>query len=161
RVAFGWSANHAAARRGARAGGTRLALAGGHRTPGTREGGKASAMNHAKATDSLLAGKYEVLEEIPRTDACVGYKVRHAQLGSLLFVTAMPADLVGCLDRVRAAAREASQLRHDHILPVLDVVEEAERLLVVEPFVDAMSLDRVIRETPLAPPDALHVARQL
>src|SRR5439155_18477710 len=63
---------------------------------------------------------------------------------------------------VQDAVRQAFGLRHEHIVPVLDFGEEAKRYYLVEAFVDAEPLDRVLRDgKPLAPTDALQVARQL
>ena len=114
---------------------------------------------------SLIAGKYEVLDEIGRSAAGTTYRVRHAILDSLLTVTVLPAELTEDphrLSLVEGAVRQASRLRHDHIVPVLDFGREADRYHVVEGLLDGDRLDRVLREGgSLAPAEALAVARDL
>src|SRR2546425_10182677 len=118
-----------------------------------------------RESHALTAGRYEVLEELGDGPAGTTYKARHALLGNLLSVTVLPAALTDDppqLALVQDAVRQACRLRHDHIVPVLDFGEEQERYYLVEAFVDAEPLDRVLRDgKPLAPSDALHVARQL
>ncbi len=118
-----------------------------------------------KESHTVIAGKYEVLEELGDGAAGTAYKVRHALLDTLLTVTVLPAALTDDsrqLALVQDAVRQAFGLRHEHIVPVLDFGEEGERYYLVEAFVDAEPLDRVLRDgKPLAPSDALHVARQL
>src|SRR5438132_8785973 len=118
-----------------------------------------------KESHTVIGGKYEVLEELGDGAAGTAYKVRHALLDTLLSVTVLPAALTDDprqLALVQDAVRQAFGLRHDHIVPVLDFGEEGERYYLVEAFVDAEPLDRVLRDgKPLAPSDALHVARQL
>ena len=118
-----------------------------------------------KESHTVIAGKYEVLEELGDGAAGTAYRVRHALLDTLLSVTVLPAALTDDprqLALVQDAVRQAFGLRHDHIVPVLDFGEEGERYYLVEAFVDAEPLDRVLRDgKPLAPSYALHVARQL
>ena len=116
------------------------------------------------APGTMIAGRYRVLEQLERYGVPAGYRVRHTLLDSVLVLTALPPQRTkeaGFLARVQAVVRQAGQLRHDHLLPVLDLVEDGERYFLVEPFVDAVPLDHMVRDQPLAPPDALLVARQL
>src|SRR5438445_22618 len=112
-----------------------------------------------------IAGKYEVLEKLGDGATGTTYKVRHTLVDTVLSVTVLPATLTddpGQLARVEDAVRQAFRLRHEHIVPVLDFGEEAEGYYLVEAFVDAEPLNRMLRERgPLAPAEALHVARQL
>jgi len=118
-----------------------------------------------KESHPVIAGKYEVLEELGDGAAGTAYKVRHALLDTLLCVTVLPAALTDDprqLALVEDAVRRALGLRHEHIVPVLDFGEDGERYHLVEAFVDAEPLDHVLGDgKPLAPADALHVARQL
>src|SRR5207249_1695241 len=112
-----------------------------------------------------IAGKYEVLEKLGDGATGTTYKVRHTLVDTVLSVTVLPAtptDDPGQLARVEDAVRQAFRLRHEHIVPVLDFGEEAEGYYLVEAFVDAEPLDRMLRERgPLAPAAALPAARQL
>ena len=119
----------------------------------------------ARERHALVAGRYEVLEELGDGAAGTAYKVRHALLDTLLCMTVLPAVLTDDprqLALVEDAVRRALGLRHEHIVPVLDFGEDGERYHLVEAFVDAEPLDHVLGDgKPLAPADALHVARQL
>src|SRR5436309_8808020 len=130
---------------------------------GARDYRRVEAM--PRESHTLIAGKYEVLEALGDGAAWETYTVRHALLDTLLSVTVLPAALTDDprqLALVQDAVRQAFGLRHDRIVPVLDFGEEAKRYYLVEAFVDAEPLDRVLRDgKPLAPTDALHVARQL
>ena len=120
-----------------------------------------SAMTRA---NTLMGGRYEVIEESECPGGFAGYKVRHILLDSLLLLTALPDEVARNaerLARVGAAVRAAGRLRHDHIVPVLDLVAEDDRYFIVEPVVDGMPLGRMIATCPLDAPDALQVARQL
>jgi hypothetical protein len=112
---------------------------------------------------TLIAGRYEVLEALTSSAAGTIYKVRHPVLDAVLVVTVLPEGLTadaGRLAQVRRAARAAMQLRHDHIVPVLDFAEDAGRYHLIEAFADARRLD-VREHGPVPPVDALHIARQL
>src|SRR5207245_9160937 len=89
-----------------------------------------------KESHTVMAGKYEVLEELGDGAAGTTYKVRHALLDTLLCVRVLPAALTDD-PRQLARVRQAFQLRHDHIVPVVDFGEEAKRYYLVEAFVEA------------------------
>src|SRR2546422_5350267 len=119
----------------------------------------------AGADRGLIAGKYELLEEIGRGLAGAAYKGRHTVLDSLCTVILLPEQLRDDpeqLARVQRAVRRASELRHDHIVPVFDFGREADRFYIVEGFVAGEPLGRVLRDgNPLSPADILRLARQL
>jgi len=127
-------------------------------------GAQAAPMPATTCANMLMGGRYEVIEESERPGGFAGYKVRHALLDSLLLLTVVPEEVARDaerLARVGAAVRAAGRLRHDHVVPVLDLVADDGRYFVVEPFVDGTPLDHMIATSPLDAPDALHVARQL
>jgi protein kinase-like protein len=107
---------------------------------------------------TLVAGRYELLEQLADGATGTTYRARHVLLDTLVSVTVLPAAVSedpAQVAIVQDAVRRACRLRHDQIVPVLDFGEEATRYHVVEEFVDGALLGR------LAPGDALHVARQL
>ena len=109
----------------------------------------------------IIAGKYEALEEMSASAAGTTHKVRHVLLDALCSLTVV-SPTAEQRPQVEDAVRRAYRLRHDHIVPVLDFGREADRYQVVEAFVEAEPLDRVLREAgPLPRAEALHVARQL
>src|SRR5262245_13736161 len=126
---------------------------------------KGAAFAMTEQQGSVIAGKYELLEELGTSAAGSVYRVRHGMLDAVLAVTALAAEHTRepeQLERIQATFRRASKLRHEHVVPVVDLVEEAGRYHVVEAAVDGLSLARVLADGgPLAPADALHVARQL
>jgi hypothetical protein len=81
--------------------------------------------------------------------------------GTAYRVTTLPPDVHP--DAVADAVRRASGIRHDAVVPVVDLVRDGERWGVVEaPGDGSKPLDRVLRDTGALPPvEALHVARQL
>jgi len=117
------------------------------------------------AAPAIIAGKYEVIEEIGTGGAGTTYKVRHTFLDSLLSLTILPAQVTddpAQLALVREGVRQVSGLRHEHIVSVLDFGQEGNRYYVVEALVDGEPLDRILREGQgLGPAEALQVARQL
>jgi len=120
---------------------------------------------HPTEDRELVAGKYEVIEEIGTGAAGTAYKVRHAFLDSLLCLTVLPEQVTddpAQLARLREAVRRASALRHEHIVPVLDFGQEGDRYYIVEALAEDESLDRIPRKRlGLGPAEVLHVARQL
>jgi len=113
----------------------------------------------------LIAGKYEVVEEIGQGAAGTTCKVRDKRRGSIVTLRLRPDQ--GADDPEQRAAVEqrvqlARELRHDHIVPVLGLARQGSQQYVVEEWVDAEPLDHVLRQRRALPPaDALHVARQL
>lgn len=104
-----------------------------------------------------------MLEELGRSAAGTAYKVRHPLLDSVLAVTVLSEELTadgGRLAHIQRAVRAAVQLRHDHIVPVLDFGRDDGRYYLVEAFASGKRLD-VREHGPLPPADALNVARQL
>src|SRR5437899_3119503 len=90
---------------------------------------------HPTEDRELVAGKYEVIEEIGTGAAGTAYRVRHAFLDSLLCLTVLPEQVTddpAQLARLRETVRRASALRHEHIVPVLDFGQEGDRYYIVE-----------------------------
>jgi serine/threonine-protein kinase len=117
-----------------------------------------------RANTNLIAGRYEMIGEIARSGAGTTYKARHVLLDSLVAVTVLPEKMTRVasrLTRIQDAVRRASQLRHDHLVPVLDFGQEGRRYHVVEALSEAEPLEALLGQGPLAPADALHIARQL
>jgi hypothetical protein len=112
---------------------------------------------------TLIAGRYEVLEELERRVAGTAYKVRHPLLDSVLAVTVLSEEFTadaGRLAHLQRAVRAALRLRHDHIVPVLDFGRDDGRYYLVEVLPGGKRLDAG-GSLPLPPADALRVARQL
>ncbi len=110
------------------------------------------------SASTLIAGKYEVLQALDTCATGGALKVRHALLGTEFALTILAAPSAGAQDVVR----RASLLRHDHIVPVVDLFEADGVLHVVEALVDAEPLAaRLAQQGALAPVEALRLVRQL
>jgi serine/threonine protein kinase len=120
-----------------------------------------AAAPHAR----VVAGKYEVIEELGASTAGTVFTVRHMLLDSICTLTLLPEGLSGDaerLARIQDALRRGCQLRHDHIAPLLDLGQESGRYHLIEAAVDGDPLDQLIRATgPLTAAEALPLARQL
>ena len=80
--------------------------------------------------------------------------------GSAYRVTTLPPDVDA--EAVADAVRRASGIRHDAVVPVVDLARDGERWCVVEAPGAGEPLDHILRDRgALAPLEALHVARQL
>jgi serine/threonine protein kinase len=114
---------------------------------------------------SLIAGKYEVCEQLAASPAGTTYKVRHTLLDSVLTLTVLPADLgadEARLARVQRAVRSAFELKHERIVRLLDFGCEDGRYQLVEAFVEGQTLEQVLRARGALPPvEALQIAWQL
>jgi len=111
----------------------------------------------------LIAGKYELLDEIGQRGAGISYRARDTKLDAMVVVTLLPAQLSEeQVARAENLAQRARELRHEHIAQVLDFGRDGDRHHVVEAFLEAEPLDRVLRDGKgVSPADALHIARQL
>src|SRR5438034_9030722 len=93
----------------------------------------------ARERHTLVAGRYEVLEELGDGAAGTTYKVRHGLLDTLLCVTVLPAALTDDprqLALVEDAVRQAFGLRLEHIVLALDFGQEQKRYYRVEALLD-------------------------
>lgn len=114
---------------------------------------------------SVIAGKYEVLEELGASAAGTTYKVRHTLLDSIFTLTVLPDGLSqdpARLGRVQRAVRSAFELKHDHIVRLLDLGCEGDRYHLVEAFAEADTLEHALRQRrAFSAGDALQLAWQL
>jgi serine/threonine-protein kinase len=129
------------------------------------QGDHTTAVNGSKQALDLIAGKYEVIEEIARSAAGTTYKVRHTLLDSVLRVTELAPDVSADQDRLgqlQRRLRSAMPLRHEHLMQVLDFGSEAGRHHVVEEMVEGETLAGILASGVALPAaDALRIARQL
>ena len=124
----------------------------------------AAVAHQVELTTSPAGPRYEMLAPIATGALGTTYRARHLQQDAQVAVTVLPGTVGqdrALLDRLQAAVRAAAGLRHEHIVPVIELDEEADGFRLVEALVEAEPLTTVLREGPLAAVDALHVARQL
>ena len=92
-------------------------------------------------------GRYEILEEIGQGGFAIVYRARDTQLDRLVALKELRPALLNNSDRVKRFKQEArtiARLDHPRIVTVHDVIEAAERLLIVMRLVDGSSLDQLI-----------------
>ena len=92
------------------------------------------------------------------------YRARDVASGEAVAIKVFRSDLASAVDGARflTQMRATASIRHDNIVPILEVSEAAGRLFVVMPFVDGESLrSRLRREGRLDLPEAVAIARQV
>jgi hypothetical protein len=129
------------------------------------QGEHVTGLNGSKQALDVIAGKYEVIEELGQSAAGSTYKVRHTLLDSVLRVTVLAAEVSADQDRVgqlQRRLRDAMPLRHERLVQVLDFGSEAGRHHVVEEMVEGETLDRILASGAALPAaSALRIARQI
>src|SRR5688500_3188578 len=91
------------------------------------------------AEDGLVAGRYRLQEPLGQGGSGTARRAFDEVLGRDVALEQHPPDAAG---RVRGAIA----VRHPHLVPILDVVEEAEKLWVVRERVSARSLAEIVGE---------------
>ncbi len=116
-------------------------------------------------TGDVVAGRFELLEEVGKTRAFREYRARDRQLNRIVSVKVLrvrrrPEPAV--LARLHQHAREATQLVHPRIARVYMVGTDGGRFYVVEDFPGMETLrERLDRSGPLALDEALGLAVQV
>ncbi len=113
---------------------------------------------------TLFAGRYRLQQELGRGAAATVYLAHDETLGRQIAVKILHAELADALghERFLREIRIASQLRHPHIVPVLDFGEIDRQLWYVMPHVPGGSLRaRLVRESQLTLDDALRWAAEI
>ncbi|NOT55273.1 MAG: serine/threonine protein kinase, partial [Deltaproteobacteria bacterium] len=114
----------------------------------------------------LIAGKYEVLEQIGQGGMGTVYKVRHRTLETIhaLKIMLSPASATEgeLVRRFEQEARIMAQLRHPHIVHVADVDRDGNSLFFVMEYVDGKSLSQHLQERrPLPLSEVLRIGQQI
>ena len=119
---------------------------------------------HALSTDSLIAGKYRIVEEIGRGGMGVVYKAEDIKLQRPVALKFLPHQWISDPDareRFIQEARAASALDHPNICNIYEIGEaEDDRMYIAMAFYEGESLREKIKHGPLAPEDALGLAIQ-
>src|SRR5205085_10984058 len=116
----------------------------------------------------MLAGRYELREEIARGGMGVVWRAEDTVLGRPVAVKEVfppPAgrngDRTSAQRRVLREARAAAALHHPGIVTVFDVVHEGDNGFIVMELAESPSLEAVVQEHgPLPVPRAVDVARE-
>jgi serine/threonine-protein kinase len=114
--------------------------------------------------DSLIAGKYRIVEEIGRGGMGVVYKAEDIKLRRMVALKFLPHQWISDPDareRFIQEARAASALDHPNICNIYEIGEaEDDRMYIAMAYYEGESLRDKIKRGPLAPEEALGLAIQ-
>ena len=117
------------------------------------------------ALQSALAGEYSLQRELGRGGMGIVYLARDVQLDRDVAIKVLPMHLASradLRDRFLREARTAAGLSHPHIVPIHRVSEAGGFVFFVMSYVAGETLgERLRREGPLPPPDAMRVMREV
>lgn len=116
------------------------------------------------AFEQALARRWTIEQEAGRGTRATVYRARDVASGEGVAIKVFRSDLASALDVTRfiAQMQKTASIRHDNIVPILEVGEAAGRLFVVMPFVEGESLrTRLRREGHLPLSDAIAITRQI
>jgi predicted Ser/Thr protein kinase/predicted esterase len=114
--------------------------------------------------DSLIAGKYRIIEEIGRGGMGIVYKAEDIRLQrtvALKFLPPQLAESVELRERLLIEARAAAALSHPNICVIHEVGESEERPYIAMEYVEGETLRDKINKGPLATGTALDIAIQV
>jgi eukaryotic-like serine/threonine-protein kinase len=117
------------------------------------------------ALQSALAGEYSLERELGRGGMGIVYLARDVQLDRDVAIKVLPGHLATRADlreRFLREARTAAGLSHPHIVPIHRVSEAGGFVFFVMSYVAGETLgERLRREGPLPPADAMRVMREV
>jgi len=114
--------------------------------------------------DSLIAGKYRIIEEIGHGGMGVVYKAEDIKLKRLVALKFLPphlADSPELKERFLVEAQAAAALSHPNICVIHEVGEDEARPYIAMEFVDGQTLKDRLRGGALAASEALSIAGQV
>jgi serine/threonine-protein kinase len=98
--------------------------------------------------EAAIADRWVIDGEVGRgSRAIVYYRAREVASGESVAIKVFRSDLASAVDTARFAAqmRRTAEIRHENIVPILEVSNAAGRLFLVMPFVDGESLRSRLR----------------
>ena len=114
--------------------------------------------------DSLIAGKYRIVEEIGRGGMGVVYKAEDIKLRRMVALKFLPHQWISDADapeRFVQEARAASALDHQNICSIYEIGEaEDDRMYIAMAFYEGENLRDKIKRGPLAQEEALGIVTQ-
>jgi formylglycine-generating enzyme required for sulfatase activity/predicted Ser/Thr protein kinase/predicted esterase len=118
----------------------------------------------AISKDSLIAGKYRILEEVGRGGMGVVYRAEDLKLErdvALKFLPPRLADSAELKERFLIEARAAAALSHPNICVIHEVGDTEDRPYIAMEYVDGETLSNRIKRGPLPAEEALAIAIQI
>jgi len=114
--------------------------------------------------DTLIAGKYKIVEEIGRGGMGIVYKAEDLRLQRTVALKFLPpnlADSAELKERFLIEARAAAALSHPNICVIHEVGESEDRPYIAMEYVEGETLRDRIKKKPLTTEDALSIASQV
>jgi serine/threonine protein kinase len=113
----------------------------------------------------LVLGEYIVLSKIGEGGMGAVYKARHRRMDRVVALKVLSRSSTRsreALQRFLREARTAGRLSHPNIVLALDASEDSGRHYLVMEYVDGINVRQIVkRRGPLAPAEALSIARQV
>jgi len=116
------------------------------------------------AKGTLIAGKYQILEELGRGGMGVVYKAEDTKLKRTIAIKFLSPDLLGDPDhrtRFLREAQTASALNHPHICTIHEVGEEEGKPYIAMEYVAGLSLGNLARSKLMPTADILRYGVQI
>ncbi len=109
-------------------------------------------------------GHYRVIEHIGRGGMADVWSARDQRLNRTVAIKTVARDLSHDANPLKLFEREAqtiANLEHPHILPIYEFGEYDGQLYIVMRYVSGGSLEDMLEEGPLSPPDIMRLARSV
>jgi serine/threonine protein kinase/dienelactone hydrolase len=116
------------------------------------------------AKDSLIAGKYKIVEEVGRGGMGIVYKAEDIRLQRTVALKFLPPHLVDSAElkeRFLIEARAAAALSHPNICVIHEVGDDEKRPFIAMEFVEGETLRDRIKKKSLTTEDALTITIQV
>jgi serine/threonine-protein kinase len=116
------------------------------------------------AFETAIADRWIIQDQAGRGTRATVYRARAVATGGSVAIKVFRSDLASAIDGARFVAqlRKTADIRHENIVPILDVADAAGRLFVVMPFIEGETLRaRLRREQQLPLSAAVAIARQV
>jgi len=114
--------------------------------------------------DSLIAGKYRILEEIGQGGMGIVYKAEDLKLKRCVALKFLPPHLMDSpelKERFLIEAQAAAALSHPNICVIHEIGESEERPYIAMEYVEGETLRERVRKGPLEQEEALNIAAQV
>jgi serine/threonine protein kinase len=114
--------------------------------------------------DSLIAGKYKILDEVGAGGMGIVYKAEDLKLkrtAALKFLPQQLAEFTELRERFLIEAQTAAALSHPNICVIHEVGESEERPYIAMEYVEGETLRDRIKKGQLKPEEALDIATQI
>ena len=114
--------------------------------------------------EAAIADRWVIENSVGSGSRATVYRARDVASGEVVAIKVFRSDLASALDSTRflAQLRKTAGIRHENIVPIVEVSDVAGRLFVVMPFVDGESLRaRLRRDERLDLPEAIAIVRQI